>query len=148
MVVDDGQANRRLIKLIVERAGASVDEAENGQIGFEKATSTHYDVVLMDMQMPVLDGYQATRKLRDHDYTKPIVALTANAMTGDQEKCAKAGCDGFLAKPVDIDQLLQTLAGYLDHIPMPPEEEQQPESEDTAQEESTLIDDPARSDLY
>ena len=144
LVVDDGQANRRLIKLIVERAGASVDEAENGQIGFEKATSTHYDVVLMDMQMPVLDGYQATKKLRDHDYTKPIVALTANAMTGDQEKCAKAGCDGFLAKPVDIDQLLQTLAGYLDHIPMPPEEEQQPESEDTAQEESTLIDDPAR----
>ena len=130
LVVDDGQANRRLIKLIVERAGCSVDEAENGQIGFEKATQSHYDVVLMDMQMPVLDGYKATKKLRDHGYTKPVVALTANAMTGDQEKCAKAGCDGFLAKPVNIDKLLQTLNGYLAHIPMPAEDQTQTEPED------------------
>jgi len=139
LVVDDGQANRRLIKLIVERAGCQVDEAENGQIGFEKASASHYDVVLMDMQMPVLDGYQATKKLRDHDYTKPIVALTANTMTGDQEKCAKAGCDGFLAKPVDIDQLLQTLSGYLEHIPMPVEEEK-PEPEEVANESDSLKD--------
>ena len=119
LVVDDGQANRRLIKLILERAGCTVTEAENGQIGFELATSQHFDVVLMDMQMPVLDGYKATAKLREHGYTRPVLALTANAMTGDQEKCAKAGCDGFLAKPVDIDQLLSTLAGYLDHLPAP-----------------------------
>ena len=123
LVVDDGQANRRLIKLILERAGCSVEEAENGQIGFEKATTSHYDVVLMDMQMPVLDGYQATAKLREHQYSKPIVALTANAMTGDQEKCAKAGCDDFLAKPVDIDLLLATVNGYMAHIPMPIEDE-------------------------
>ena len=134
LVVDDGQANRRLIKLILERAGCTVDEAENGQIGFEKATASHYDLVLMDMQMPVLDGYNATAKLREHDYTKPVVALTANAMTGDQEKCAKAGCDGFLAKPVDIDKLLVTVNGYLAHIPMPPEDETQSEPDATAEE--------------
>ena len=113
LVVDDGQANRRLIKLILERAGCNVDEAENGQIGFEKATTDKYDIVLMDMQMPVLDGYQATSKLREHGYAKPIIALTANAMTGDQEKCQKAGCDGFLAKPVDIAKLLQTLGNLV-----------------------------------
>lgn len=140
LVVDDGQANRRLIKLILERAGCTVDEAENGQIGFEMATGSHYDVVLMDMQMPVLDGYQATKKLRDHDYTKPVVALTANAMTGDQEKCAKAGCDGFLAKPVDIDQLLATLNGYLAHIPMPVPTEASPQQVNTASDSNTVAD--------
>jgi len=113
LVVDDGQANRRLIKLILERAGVTVEEAENGQVGYEMATQSHFDVVLMDMQMPVLDGYQATAKLRASGYTRPIVALTANVMTGDKEKCDSAGCDGFLAKPVDIDELLETIAGYI-----------------------------------
>lgn len=109
LVVDDGHANRRLIKLILEKAGCNVDEAENGQIGHDKAMTGKYDIVLMDMQMPVLDGYKATLLLREHGYKKPIIALTANAMTGDQEKCHKAGCDGFLAKPVDIDKLLATI---------------------------------------
>ncbi len=113
LVVDDGQPNRRLIKLILEKAGCQVAEAENGQIGFEKALAGDFAIVLMDMQMPVLDGYQATRKLRDNGYAKPIIALTANAMTGDQEKCAAAGCDGFIAKPVDIDKLLATIGEYL-----------------------------------
>ncbi len=125
LVVDDGQANRRLIKLILERAGCDVEQAENGQIAFEKATSSHYDVVLMDMQMPVLDGYQATQKLRKHGYTKSVIALTANAMTGDQEKCMAVGCDGFIAKPVDIDQLLDTVGGFLGHIQMPQLDESQ-----------------------
>lgn len=119
LVVDDGTANRRLIKLILEKAGCIVTEAENGQIGFEIAIQGKFDIVLMDMQMPVLDGYKATEKLRAHGYTRPIVALTANAMTGDQEKCANAGCDGFLAKPVDIDKLLETISGYLGHLEMP-----------------------------
>ncbi len=113
MVVDDGQANRRLIKLILQKAGCRVVEAENGQIGYDKAIGGKFDIVLMDIQMPVLDGYQATRKLRDNGYTKPVLALTANAMTGDQEKCADAGCDGFLAKPVDIDKLIATIAEFL-----------------------------------
>ena len=116
LVVDDGQANRRLIKLILERAGVEVCEAENGQIGFDMAMQSPFDVVLMDMQMPVLDGYQATSQLRAAGYEEPIVALTANAMTGDKEKCSDAGCDGFLAKPVDIDELLETIAGYIGRL--------------------------------
>ncbi len=113
MVVDDGQANRRLIKLILQKAGCRVVEAENGQIAYDKAMGGKFDIVLMDMQMPVLDGYQATRKLRENGYKKPIIALTANAMTGDQEKCSDAGCDGFLAKPVDIDKLITTIGEFL-----------------------------------
>lgn len=109
LVVDDGKANRRLIRLILERAGCNVVEAENGQIGYEKAIAGNFDVVLMDMQMPVMDGYKATRKLRAEKYQGSVVALTANAMKGDQQKCMDAGCDGFLSKPVDMDQLLSVL---------------------------------------
>ena len=85
------------------------------------ASAGNFAVVLMDMQMPVLDGYAATRKLREFGYLRPIVALTANAMTGDQEKCADAGCDGFLAKPVEIDKLLFTIASFLPHSDAAPE---------------------------
>ena len=100
-----------MIKLILEKAGCRVAEAENGQIGFEMATARDFAVVLMDMQMPVLDGYG--RRAAVADYQTPIIALTANAMTGDQEKCYAAGCVGFIAKPVDIDELIATLEGYV-----------------------------------
>ena len=113
LVVDDGDANRRLIRLILERAGCEIAEAENGQVGFDKAIAGGFDIVLMDMQMPVLDGYEATRRLRESGYSRSIIALTANAMKGDQEKCRKAGCDGFLSKPVDMDLLVETLETVL-----------------------------------
>lgn len=113
LVVDDGKANRRLIRLILERAGCNVSEAENGKLGYEAAMQGNFDVVLMDMQMPVMDGYRATKMLRDHGYQRSVIALTANAMKGDQQKCADAGCDGFLAKPVDMDQLLSVLQDKL-----------------------------------
>lgn len=113
LVVDDGQANRRLIKLVLEKAGCTVEEAENGQIGFDKAMADKYDVILMDMQMPVMDGYAATKAICETGNETPIIALTANAMSGDQEKCYDAGCRGFLAKPVDIDQLIATLEQYV-----------------------------------
>ena len=113
LVVDDGDANRRLIRLILERAGCEIAEAENGQVGLEKAIAGGFDIVLMDMQMPVLDGYEATRRLRESGYSRSIIALTANAMKGDQEKCRKAGCDGFLSKPVDMDLLIETLETVL-----------------------------------
>lgn len=136
LIVDDGQANRRLIRLIIERAGCSVEVAENGQIGYEKALAGQFDVVLMDMQMPVLDGYKATKKLREAGYTKTIVALTANAMTGDKEKCTAAGCNGFLAKPVDMDELLETIGGYLGHIQSPVSQNLDNHSESVRDEDS------------
>lgn len=113
LVADDGSPNRKLMELVLGQAGADVLTVENGQLAVEAATQGDYDVVLMDMQMPVMDGYTATAKLRELGYTKPIYALTANAMQGDQEKCYAAGCSGFLSKPIKIDLLLETLTEEL-----------------------------------
>ena len=121
LVVDDGDANRRLIRLILEKAGCSVTEAENGQLGVEKASSSKFDLILMDMQMPVMDGYKATAAIRKRGLKVPVIALTANAMAGDREKCLAAGCDDFLAKPVQIDEVLRTVGDYLAHLPVSPE---------------------------
>jgi signal transduction histidine kinase/CheY-like chemotaxis protein/HPt (histidine-containing phosphotransfer) domain-containing protein len=134
LVVDDGVPNRRLVRLVLERAGCQMAEAENGQVGFDMAMSQSYDVVFMDMQMPVLDGYSATQKLRQAGYTRPIVALTANAMTGDQEKCAAAGCEGFLAKPINIDKLLQTVAETIGFAPTAQADTQLRNESDTSQQ--------------
>ncbi|WP_149498119.1 ATP-binding protein [Roseiconus lacunae] len=113
LVADDGSPNRKLLQLVLGKAGAEVVAVENGQLAVEKATEQVYDIILMDMQMPVMDGYTATGTLRKAGYTAPIYALTANAMQGDQEKCLNAGCSGFLSKPIKIDLLLATIAGEL-----------------------------------
>ena len=119
LVVDDGAANRRLIKLFLGRAGCVVEQAENGQIAVDMMQAEHFDLVLMDMQMPVLDGYEATGKLRELGFKQPIVALTANAMQGDEQKCLDAGCSGFLSKPVNMDKLVSTVAESLSIEPEP-----------------------------
>ena len=125
LLVDDGQANRKLIRLILEKAGCSIVEAVNGKDAYDRALAGDFDVVLMDMQMPVMDGYQATSKLRQAGYEKTVIALTANTMIGDKEKCRDAGCDDFIPKPVEIDSLLQTLAPYLSHLPQPVERDEE-----------------------
>jgi PAS domain S-box-containing protein len=113
LVVDDGEANRELVRLVLEEVGLSVAGAENGQIGVDMATRERFDVILMDMQMPVMDGFTATRTLRQQGMKLPIFALTANAMKGFEREVLDAGCTGYLTKPVDIDLLLQTLGELL-----------------------------------
>ena len=113
LVVDDGEANRELVRLVLEDVGLSVSDAENGQVGVEKTLQEGFDVILMDMQMPVMDGFTATRVLRERGLQVPIFALTANAMKGFEREVLEAGCTGYLTKPVDIDALLQTLADLL-----------------------------------
>ncbi len=118
LLAEDGHDNQRLIAFLLRKTGAEVDVAENGQIAFEKAVQAQsagcpYDVILMDMQMPVMDGYQATRELRESGYTRPVVALTANAMAGDRDKCLAAGCDEFATKPIDRRALLETVNAVL-----------------------------------
>ncbi|MEQ8786477.1 MAG: ATP-binding protein [Pirellulaceae bacterium] len=120
LLVEDGPDNRRLISLILRKAGAEVDLADDGQLGYNavmEATgeARPYDVVLMDMQMPNVDGYQATRMLRAAGYDRPILALTANAMLGESQKCVAAGCDDYAAKPIDREKLLKQIAGLVDH---------------------------------
>ena len=113
LVVDDGEANRELVRLVLEEVGLRVDDAENGRVGADKALQEGYDAILMDMQMPVMDGFAATRLLRQRGVKVPIIALTANAMKGFEQEVLEAGCSGYLTKPVDIDALIQTLAGEL-----------------------------------
>lgn len=116
LVVDDGEPNRELIRLVLKRAGLTVVEAEHGEQAIELIQKCRFDVVLMDMQMPVMDGYTAASRLRSLGYKMPIIALTGHAMNGDEEKCRAAGCSGYLTKPVNIDQLLTAMAGIVGHV--------------------------------
>jgi PAS domain S-box-containing protein len=113
LVVDDGEANRDLVRLVLEEAGLRVSEAQNGKIGVDKAMQESFDAILMDMQMPVMDGYTATRTLRQQGKRMPIIALTAHAMKGFEREIMEAGCSHYLTKPVDIDALLRTLGELL-----------------------------------
>ena len=118
LLAEDGLDNRKLISMILRKAGVEVDMASNGREAVEKALAalsagTPYDVILMDMQMPEMDGYEATSQLRQSDYDRPIVALTAHAMAGDHQKCIAAGCDEYATKPVNRYLLLATLARWM-----------------------------------
>jgi PAS domain S-box-containing protein len=113
LVVDDGEENCELVALVLGEVGIEVESAENGQVGVTKALATPFDAILMDMQMPVMDGYTATSRLREEGLETPILALTANAMKGFERECMEIGCTGYLTKPVDIDVMLETLAGVL-----------------------------------
>jgi len=107
LIVDDGVANRRLLRLFLQRAGADLMEAENGQEAIDLVNKHGFDIILMDMQMPVMDGYTASTKLREQGCATPIVALTAHAMAQDEAKCLAAGCSHFLPKPVNTNKLLR-----------------------------------------
>ncbi|MEX2093681.1 MAG: response regulator [Pirellulales bacterium] len=109
LLVEDGDTNRKLIKLLLERAGARVTTAVNGAVGVEIAMRESFDVILMDMQMPVMDGYSAARQLRDCGATLPIIALTAHTMTGDREKCLDAGCTDYLTKPINAELMFAAI---------------------------------------
>ena len=116
LVVDDGPENREFLALLLGDTGLRVELAENGAVGVEMARARPFDMILMDMQMPVMDGYTATRTLRADGSRIPIIALTANAMKESEQKVLDAGCSGFQTKPINIDQLLQTLAHLLGGI--------------------------------
>ncbi|MEO1237651.1 MAG: response regulator [Planctomycetota bacterium] len=111
LLVDDEPDSQLLLSVLLKRAGASVTLADNGHAAqdiaiHEQAQGQPFDVILMDMNMPELDGYAAARSLRSSGYANRIVALTAASMADDRDLCLAAGCDDYLAKPVEMSRLV------------------------------------------
>jgi two-component system sensor histidine kinase/response regulator len=115
LLVDDNDLNQQVGAELLRGAGLVVDVAENGQIALDMLSQGSYDIVLMDMQMPVMDGLTATRRLRENAAwsTLPVLAMTANAMSGDRDQCLEAGMNGHLAKPIDPDELFASLLQWI-----------------------------------
>ena len=115
LLVEDGPDNQRLISFILRRAGLCVSLAGNGREALDLIEAGgEFDLIVTDMQMPEMDGYEATRRLRAMGYTLPVLALTANAMEGDRERCLEAGCDEYEPKPIDRASLINTVGRLLD----------------------------------
>ncbi|MBN2445590.1 MAG: PocR ligand-binding domain-containing protein, partial [Phycisphaerae bacterium] len=124
LVAEDGPDNQRLISYVLRKVGADVTLAENGEVAVRLAMAANvsrrvsdpcvpFDVILMDMQMPLLDGYQATRKLREKGVSIPIIALTAHAMEGDRQRCLDAGCNDYVSKPINRKVLITAIQEQL-----------------------------------
>ena len=113
LVVDDGDENRELVTVVLEEIGLKVEGAENGEVAVEKALRGDFAVIFMDVQMPVMDGFTATRQLRLRGLKTPIIALTAHAMKGFEEQIMSMGFSGYLTKPIDIDAMIHKLADLL-----------------------------------
>jgi two-component system, cell cycle response regulator DivK len=115
LLVEDNEMNRDMLSRRLIRNGHEVSIAIDGQQGVDMALSQLPDLILMDMSLPVLDGWEATRRVRANDSTRgiPVIALTAHAMAGDREKAMEAGCDDYDTKPVEITRLLGKITALL-----------------------------------
>ena len=115
LVVDDDEMNRDMLSRRLQRKGFEVSIAVNGQDAVDKTRAERPNLVLMDLSMPVMDGYEATGVLKGDDATKgiPIVGLSAHAMVGDREKAINAGCDDYDTKPVDFPRLLKLIERFI-----------------------------------
>lgn len=112
LLVEDSLDNQDLFSVFLSMAGAQVDIANNGEEGVKKALNGNFDVILMDIQMPILNGYDAIKKLRDYGYAKPIVALTAHGMVDDKNRCLEVGSNDHVTKPVDRKTLIDTVQNF------------------------------------
>ena len=115
LLVEDNEMNRDMLSRRLIRNGYEVSTAVDGQQGADMALSERPDLILMDMSLPVIDGWEATRRIKANDATRriPVIALTAHAMAGDREKAMKVGCEDYDTKPVEISRLLGKIAALL-----------------------------------
>ena len=113
LLAEDSKVNQKMVIALLEKGGHAVVVAENGEIAVDLAATQNFDVVLMDVQMPVMNGFDATKAIREHEKTSgihlPIIALTAHAMAGDRECCLQAGMDEYLSKPLVPEELYARL---------------------------------------
>jgi len=117
LLVEDNPVNQNVARGILEQAGAQVTVADNGQLALDRLAGGAFDLVLMDVQMPVMDGFTATRKIRQElRLTLPVIAMTAGVMESEREQCTSAGMDDFIAKPIDVEQMFATLARHLSRL--------------------------------
>jgi len=113
LIAEDNEINQHVIKHILSKMGYKPGIVKNGLEAIEALYQNDYGLILMDMQMPVMDGLEATRVIRKEDIKQPvIIALTANAMTGDEQDCLQAGMDDYLSKPVKLDELMNKLSKW------------------------------------
>ncbi len=117
LLVEDNEMNRDMLSRRLERKGFEIAVAVDGREAVEMAKTGEYDLVLMDMSLPEIDGWEATRQLRAAPDTErtPIIALTAHAMAGDREKALEAGCDDYDTKPIELDRLLSKINALLEN---------------------------------
>jgi len=115
LLVEDNEMNRDMLSRRLTRRGFEVIFAVNGQEGVDLAVSERPDIILMDLSLPVLDGWEATRRVKADDATRsvPIIGLTAHAMSGEREKAIEAGCDDYDTKPVEIERLIDKIERLL-----------------------------------
>ena len=118
LLVEDNEMNRDMLSRRLIRKGFEVQAAVDGQQALEMAAQNQPTLILMDMSLPVLDGWEATRRLKADPATQaiPVIGLTAHAMDGDREKCLQAGCDDYDTKPIDLPRLLEKIAGQLQRV--------------------------------
>lgn len=115
LLIEDNEMNRDMLSRRLARKGFEVEMAVDGAIGVGMALANHYDLILMDMSLPEIDGWEATRRIRAAEGPSrvPIIALTAHAMSGDREKAMEAGCDDYDTKPVELERLLGKIQALL-----------------------------------
>ena len=113
LLVEDNELNFEIAKTVLEEAGFIIDGASNGKEAVDKATNNTYDVILMDIQMPIMDGYEATKELRRLGNRTPIIAMTANAFSEDRRKAKEVGMDGYIPKPIDVNKLVSIIMNIL-----------------------------------
>jgi two-component system cell cycle response regulator DivK len=116
LVVEDHEDNRQILRDLLASAGYEMIEAENGEAGVAAAAAHHPDLILMDIQLPILDGYEATRRIKSDPALKsiPIIVVTSYALSGDEDKARLAGCDAYVAKPYSPRLLLARIREFLD----------------------------------
>ena len=113
LIADDNAQNLYLARFLLEQKGHEIDEVHNGEEAVQAVSAKGYDLVLMDIQMPVMDGLQATKIIKAEADAPVVVALTAKAMAGDQERILAAGCDGYIAKPIAPNTFADQVQAYL-----------------------------------